>query len=82
MYIVEVIEHDMLLTNDSNVVQTYDGVHLVESSTNVERRKVVGVFHDKDKAEKCRRLQPEFKEDNEYQDWEPKVVIREIDSDI
>lgn len=79
MYIVEIIEHDMLLT-DKTHVNAYCGVHLVSFCTRIERRKVVGIFRGRARAEACRRLQPEFSE--KYQDDKPQVIIREIDSDL
>ena len=79
MYIVEVIEHDMLLT-DKTDVSVCDGIHLVSSCKRIERRTVVGIFRSQENAEKCRHMQPEFSE--KYQANKPQVVIREIDSDL
>lgn len=73
MYIVEVVESfEMVISRDG-----FGEVTEVESH---ESRKVVGIFRDRDRAEQCRRLQPEFVEDR--QGWEPQVIIREIDSDF
>lgn len=79
MYVVEVIEHDMLLT-DKTDISAYDGIHLVSSCKRIERRKIVGIFKSQENAEKCRHMQPEFSE--KYQADKPQVVIREIDSDL
>ena len=79
MYVVEVIEHDMLLT-DKTDVNAYCGIHLVSSCKRIERRTVVGIFRSQENAEKCRRMQPEFSE--KYQADKPQVIIREIDSDL
>lgn len=79
MYIVEVIEHDMLLTDKTNV-NTCCGIHLVSYSKRIERRTVVGIFRSKENAEKCKRTQPEFSK--KYQADKPYVIIREIDSDL
>ena len=79
MYVVEVIEHDMLLT-DKTHVNAYCGVNLVSSCKRIERRTVVGIFKSQENAEKCRHMQPEFSE--KYQDDKPQVIIREIDSDL
>ena len=73
MYIVEVVE-------SFEIVLSRDGFGEVTEVEPHESRRVVGIFHDRDRAEKCRRLQPEFTEDR--QGWEPQVIIREIDSDL
>jgi len=73
MYIVEVVE-------SFEIVISRDGFGEVIEVESHESRKVVGIFRDRDRAEKCRRLQPEFVED--HQSLEPQVIIREIDSDL
>ena len=73
MYIVEVVE-------SFEIVLSRDGFGEVTDVEPHESHRVVGIFHDRDHAEKCRRLQPEFTEDR--QGWEPQVIIREIDSDL
>ncbi len=73
MFIVEIVE-------SFEIVKSRDGFGEVTEVESHESRKVVGIFHDRDRAEKCRRLQPEFVEDREG--WEPQVIIREIDSDF
>lgn len=81
MYIVEVIEKSEVLSEECIADSFERGLHLSsDESVDVLSRKVVGIFRDRDRAEKCRRLQPEFVEDR--QSWEPQVVIREIDSDF
>lgn len=79
MYVVEIIEHDMLLTDKTNI-NAYCGVHLVASCKRIERRTIVGIFRSQENAEKCRHTQPEFSET--YQADKPQVIIREIDSDL
>ena len=73
MFIVEIVE-------SFEIVKSRDGFGEVTEVESHESRKVVGIFHDRDRAEKCRRSQPEFVEDREG--WEPQVIIREIDSDF
>lgn len=75
MFIVEIVE-------SFETVISRDGFGEVTEVESYGSRKVVGIFHDRDRAEQCRRLQPEFVEDGERQGWEPQVIIREIDSDF
>ena len=81
MFIVEVVEEIKVLSEDCICDDYYRGLTLTDKDvTECKSRKVVGIFRDRDRAEKCRRLQPEFVEDREG--WEPQVIIREIDSDL
>ena len=74
MYIVEVVESfEIVISRD-----VFGEAIEVEPH---ESRKVVGIFRDHDRAEQCRRLQPEFVEDD-CQEWGLQVIIREIDSDF
>ena len=74
MYIVEVVE-------SFEIVISRDGFGEVTEVEPHESRKVVGIFRDRDRAEQCRRLQPEFVEDD-CQEWGLQVIIREIDCDF
>lgn len=75
MFIVEIVE-------SFEIVISRDGFGEVTEVESHESRKVVGIFHDRDRAEQCRRLQAEFVEDDERQGWEVQVVVREIYSDF
>ena len=78
MFIVEVVESEQVLSADCI---SSDELRLCsKESVSIRSRRVVGIFRDRDRAEQCRRLQPEFVEDREG--WEPQVIIREIDSDF
>ena len=74
MYIVEVVE-------SFEIVLSRDGFGEVTEVESHESHRVVGIFHDHDRAEQCRRLQPEFVEDD-CQECGIQVIIREIDSDF
>lgn len=83
MFIVEVVEEIKVLSEDCLCDDYHRGLILIDKDVaECKSRKVVGIFHDRDCAEKCRRLQPEFAEEDERQGWEPRVIVREIDSDF
>jgi len=76
MFIVEIVE-------SFEIVISRDGFGEVTEVESHESRKTIGIFRDRDRAEQCRRSQPEFVDDDECQGQEqPQVIVREIYSDF